>query len=85
MVDAKLRQFFVCNNCRTNCPSGEQCMSDMDTVLYPRKQVVECLGEWCDDPCNLRKEQGDLKVEQLVTLVKYLGTELNKRMIEGPK
>jgi len=53
--------------------------------MYPRKQAVECLGEYCDEPCQLRKKWGDLEMEQLITLVKYLGKELNKHLIKKPK
>lgn len=83
VMNLKLRQCFVCNNCRTNCPSGPACTADLDTVLYPRKQYVDCLGEWCDQPCELRKEHSDLKMEQLVVLVRYLGTELNRHLIKS--
>lgn len=82
IMKLKLRQCFVCNNCRTNCPSGEQCTEETDTILYPRKQRVECLGEWCDQPCEL-KQPSDLTMAQLVTLVKYLGTELNGHLIKS--
>jgi len=83
-MESKLRHFFICNNCRAYCQDNPQCMDEMDHGLYPRKQVIDCLGEWCDEPCDLRQEPGNLKTEQLVTLVKYLSTELNKLMINEP-
>jgi hypothetical protein len=80
--EPKLRQFFICNNCRTNCPSGKDCTAELDTTLYPRKQMIECLGEYCDQPCGLRKKWGDLEMDQLIVLIKYLGKELNELLIK---
>lgn len=84
-IEPKLRQFFVCNNCRTNCPSGTECSEELLTdgnPLFPRKQYIECLGEWCDSPCALRKENSDIKISQLIILVKYLGTQLNNQLMK---
>jgi hypothetical protein len=49
---------------------------------YPRKQEIGCLGEHCDDPCDLQQSFSELTVEHLVPAVKYLGTELNKFIIK---
>lgn len=50
--------------------------------LFPRKQFIECLGEHCDQPCQLQKKRGDLNMSHLITLVKYLGKELNTHLIK---
>jgi hypothetical protein len=79
----KVEKFFICNNCRSTCDSSNQCTKDLlDGDLYPRKQAVECLGKWCDDPCDLQQE-GNLNIEQLIVLVKFLGDELNKLLVES--
>lgn len=83
----KLRQSFVCNNCRTYC-SGT-CSNELhqiennviiDDELFPRKQLIGCLGIYCDEPCKLQKES-DLDINKLLNLTKWMGQKLNDLLI----
>ena len=62
-----LRGFFVCNNCRKfcdgTCSKELQEIKDglrIDNELYPRKQLIGCLGKYCDKPCELQIKESDL-------------------------
>ena len=81
MIAYKLRGSFICNNCLANCKTSDECINDIE-ALYPRKQQIGCLGEFCDSPCELQKES-DLTIEALVTLTKFLGGELNKYLLSS--
>lgn len=83
----KLKEFFVCNKCRCYCSNGidevgpygpDLCMKN----YFPRKQNIDCLGPYCDMPCELQSAKSDLTMEQLINLVMYLGKELNKTLIK---
>jgi hypothetical protein len=86
----KLRDHFVCNNCRAIC-SG-QCWLELEKLqngediedkdLYPRKQLIGCLGQYCDKPCKLQKKESDLKIDHLINLSKYLGVKLNEFLMQ---
>lgn len=82
-----LKGFFVCNNCKCYCSNGEDCVGPFgpdrcEKAYFPRKQNVDCLGKYCDTPCELQTVDTDLTREQLINLVMYLGTELNKVLIK---
>ncbi|MCL2312220.1 MAG: hypothetical protein FWC41_07015 [Firmicutes bacterium] len=83
-----LRGSFVCDNCRKNCEST--CSQELNEIyhgiriddeLYPRKQLIGCLGEYCDEPCFLRKEKSDLTIEQCINLIKYMGNKLMENIL----
>jgi len=84
MIEWKLRGHFVCNNCVETCGN---CIPELTTIknggeiedknLYPRKQLIGCLGKYCDDPCKLQKEQSDLTIEHLIKLCTWMGKKLN--------
>lgn len=85
-----LKDAFVCNHCRQTC--GGTCSVEIEEILngtrendglYPRKQLIGCLGDYCDKPCGFRKAGTDLTYEQLVTLVKYLGNRLNEELFKN--
>ena len=84
-----MRGFFVCDNCRTFC--NGTCSTELEEIksglridneLYPRKQLITCLGKYCDTPCELQKNESDLTLEQCIILIEYLGERLNKELIK---
>ena len=54
----------------------------VDNDLYPRKQLIGCLGKFCDKPCELQKEETDLTLDKCVNLIKYLGQKCNDLIIK---
>lgn len=85
----KLRGSFVCNNCRATCKGT--CSKELidiqngickDDDLYPRKQLIGCLGPYCDEPCELQKKDTDLTIDQCINLIKYFGYKLNNIIIK---
>ena len=78
-----IKPFFVCDQCRAECKGiPDECgPSICHEIYYPRKQNIGCLGPLCDMPCGLQDPVGDLTREQLIVLVKYLATELDKFLI----
>lgn len=79
----KLRGFFVCDHCAASCEDGEDEVGPYGPhrcpeAYFPRKQEIRCLGPYCDAPCPMRQETGDLTMEHLIRLALYLGAELNK-------
>ena len=90
MVEFKLKEAFVCNHCRQFCEGTcskelEEiiCGKRIDNDLYPRKQLIGCLGKYCDKPCKLQKEESDLTFEQCIKLIYYLGNKLNKELTKN--
>ena len=86
-MKVSLKGFFVCDKCR------EQCFDGVDEVgpfgpnscakaYHPRKQVIDCLGPYCDQPCPLQKGATELTFTQLIDLVNYLGDELNTHLVK---
>lgn len=50
--------------------------------LIGRKQIITCLGPYCDDPCGFQRERftpyGDSDgIGELIGLVKYLGDRVH--------
>lgn len=87
-MEYKLRNSFVCNNCRRTCQGT--CSQELEEILngqriddelYPRKQLIGCLGPYCDEPCEFQKEETDLTLEQTIKLIKYFGQRLNDLLI----
>ena len=82
-----IKDAFVCNHCRTVCKGT--CSKELEEIekgirenddLFPRKQLIGCLGKYCDKPCHLRKNDSDLTIEHLLRLTKYLGDKLNETL-----
>lgn len=80
MSDCKLRDYFICNRNRFICDCDKQLNYDDDS--FPRKQIITCLGKYCDDPCRYQKLETDLTLEQAITLIKWTISELNNHLIK---
>lgn len=81
-----LRGHFVCNNCRKTCSAS--CSEELERIergeeiedqnLYPRKQLIGCLGQYCETPCRLQTEKSDLTIDHLIKLCQWMGNKLNQ-------
>jgi len=49
--------------------------------MYPRKQLIGCLGKYCDEPCKYQTEHSDLTLEMMINLSHWMGDKLNARYI----
>jgi hypothetical protein len=64
--------------------NGTLKMTDVDyqgtpySELYPRKQLIGCLGKYCDEPCEYQTEESDLTIEHLIRLAQFMGTKLSE-------
>ena len=83
----KLRETVVCNNCRINCKGN--CSEVLRNPNHPeyidlvgRKHLINCLGKYCDEPCDLQLEETDITMEILIEKVLYLGNKLNEFLIK---
>ena len=55
--------------------------------LIGRKQIIHCLGKYCETPCHLQRDEytpfnEEDGLKPLFALIKWLGTELNNRFKE---
>ena len=97
-MEYKINGSFICERCRKICKGDchEKLSSilcgevkegsaeyERDKDLIGRKQIIRCLGPYCDSPCEYRLddytpyEQGD-GVKPLINLIKWLGKESNR-------
>jgi hypothetical protein len=87
MIEWKLQGHFVCDRCRQECGA---CISELERVakgeeiedknLYPRKQLIGCLGPYCDKPCFRQKKTTDLTLDHMTMLARWMGNKLNKNI-----
>jgi hypothetical protein len=76
-----IRNFFVCDKCRSFCDGYRQCRDEKDQE-YPRKLHIECLGPLCDDPCSLQRESPEgLSYEMLLDSMAFLASRLDQLLI----
>lgn len=86
-----LKGCYICNFCREICKGCNEdierlskgIIDDKNKDLVGRKQVIECLGKYCDKPCSLQKMDAEVDPQILINTIMFLGTELNKRLIKG--
>jgi len=89
-IEWKLRGHFVCKSCQEVCGG---CTHELDLIekgwtnneeLYPRKQLIGCLGKYCDDPCELQEytDDTDLTIEHLIRLCEWMGNKLNNTILK---
>jgi hypothetical protein len=53
-----------------------------------RKQIIHCLGKYCDNPCELQREEytpfnPEDGVEPLIGLIKWMGNKINNMIEEN--
>ena len=90
------RGSFICERCRNICEGG--CHEKLTAILnghgnegdkdlIGRKQIIRCLGKYCQEPCMYqlsdytpyREEDG---VKPLIDLISYLGNKVNQLLEE---
>ena len=96
----KIRGLFICDNCREICNGGchellskilnnsantEELKEGAD--LVGRKQIIHCLGPYCDQPCKLQKAEFTPYNESdgitpLINEIKFLTRKLNSVLIK---
>lgn len=70
-MNNSIKHAFICDFCREKCAGTcfEELMAIKNNNVKPgskeyekskdlvgRKQIIHCLGKYCDSPCNLQKE-----------------------------
>lgn len=99
MVKYSSNGSFICDKCRARCSGGchEKLMAlkngdlthyEENKDLLGRKQIIHCLGKYCDNPCELQREDytpfnEEDGVEPLIDLIKWMGNKLNKLISEN--
>lgn len=93
MADFMIKDCFVCNFCREICGGGcndeilrlhAGIVDDRNRDLADnRKQIIKCLGKYCDSPCCLQDMDSTVDTQVLVNTIKYLGTKLNSVLVDG--
>ena len=85
---------FICDRCRTECKGGcheklsELLSGDLthyseNKDLIGRKQIIHCLGPYCDNPCKLQKKEytpynEEDGIKPLIDLIGWMGNKINK-------
>lgn len=101
MSEFKIKDCFICNFCREVCKGGCNEIKELilsgkikkDDQLYKenidlasdRKQIIDCLGKYCDKPCKYQNMEANPPIEILIKTIKYLGSKCNKLIEEKNK
>lgn len=89
-MDYKIKDSFICNYCRNICGG---CNEDLERLhngivdeknkdLVGRKHEIQCLGKWCDNPCELQDMDAIPDTEALINCIKFLGGKVNSLIEE---
>lgn len=92
---------FICDFCREECGGGchekltELLNGNMDNYeenkdLLGRKQIIHCLGPYCDVPCSRQKEKftpynEDDGLDAVFGLISWMGENLNEFFTKGKR
>lgn len=98
MTDFKVKDCFICNFCRSICDGkcneiketlmsgkvakNEQFYKDNADLATDRKQIIDCLGKYCDRPCKLQDKNAVPPIDVLVRTIKYLGNRCNMQLFD---
>lgn len=84
---------FICDRCRNICKGG--CHEKLSEILsgklehyeenkdlVGRKQIIHCLGKYCDNPCEYQREDytpfnEEDGLKPLFGLIDWMGNKLN--------
>lgn len=94
MRDFKIKDCFICNFCRNECKGpcndikeailngkikkgSKEYLENID-LTTDRKQIIKCLGKYCDRPCKHQDLNAKPPIEALVRAIKYLGNKCNQ-------
>ena len=100
-TEFKIKDCFLCDFCRNICdgncseikskivngeikPGTEEYEKNKDLVC-DRKQIIGCLGKFCDKKCKFNKEERykDIDVGIFINTIKYLGNKVNELIEEN--
>lgn len=81
-----LKDCFICNFCKNVCGA---CIEDIERIkngvideknkdLVGRKQEIECLGKYCDKPCEFQNLDAIPNTEVLINEIMFLGNKINE-------
>lgn len=96
----KIRSNFICDNCREICKGP--CHSLLSKIkgntatdeekkegadLIGRKQIIHCLGPYCDQPCKLQREKytpynKEDDIKPFIDLIHFLVEKVNSLLIK---
>ena len=99
MKEYKNNGSFICDKCRNICKGGchEKLMAIMsgdlshyeeNKDLVGRKQIIHCLGKYCDNPCELQREEytpfnEEDEIQPLIELISWMGKKINTLLEEN--
>ena len=93
MIPYQIHGSFICDKCRNICKGG--CHEKLTAILdgdmanyeenkdlVGRKQIIHCLGKYCDSPCKLQREdftpfRDEDGIQPLIDLIKWMGQRLH--------
>lgn len=95
----KLKDSFICDRCRNICKAGchEKLLGIQNGTikvgtkeyednkdLIGRKQIIHCLGKYCDKPCEFQRKEftpynESDGITSLVELIKWMGSYINNK------
>ena len=98
-MEYKINGSFICDRCRTKCAgecheklmeliNGDLSHYEENKDLLGRKQIIHCLGKYCDHPCELQREEytpfnPEDGIEPLIGLIKWMGKKINNMIEEN--
>lgn len=102
MIPYKINGSFICERCRQICKGGcfERLMAiengeviegskeyEANKDLIGRKQIIRCLGKYCDNPCRFQLEEytpykEEDGIKPLINLINYMGGKVNELIAE---
>ncbi len=105
MEEYKIRGSFICDNCRNICKGGchEELFEilygnvnegseeyERGKDLIGRKQIVTCLGKYCDQKCKYNRDdytpfKEDDGLKPLFNLIKWMGNRLHDVIEENER
>ena len=99
MVKYINRGSFICDRCRNICKGG--CHEKLTEILngnlehyeenkdlVSRKQIIHCLGKYCDNPCQYQREDytpfnEEDGLKPLFGIIDWMGNKLNNILTEN--
>lgn len=104
-MNDKIKHIFICDFCREKCEGTcfEELMAIKNGKIKPgsgeyenskdligRKQIIHCLGKYCDSPCDLQRENftpydKEDGLTPLFDALKYMVGKCNELLIKKEK
>ena len=88
-----LKDCYICDFCRNICKGpctdlkekinkgilkpGMKEYEDNKDLASNRKQIIKCLGKYCDKKCELNNENAEIDPQILINTIKFLGNYIN--------